>query len=57
VIVTDPLEDALAKLDEEQLRAAGKHPELAAALLRRKARELEEAKPAYSPENKDREAV
>jgi hypothetical protein len=45
VIVIDPLEDALAKLDEEQLRAAGKDPE------------LEEAKPAYSLENEDKEAV
>jgi ribonucleoside-diphosphate reductase subunit M1 len=46
-------EDALAGLDEVQRRAAEKDPEYAAALLRKKARELEEAKLACSLENKE----
>ncbi|KAI9430551.1 ribonucleotide reductase [Lactarius indigo] len=45
--------DALAGLDEAQRRAAEKDPEFAAALLRKKARELEEAKLACSLENKE----
>jgi ribonucleoside-diphosphate reductase subunit M1 len=45
--------DALAELDEVQRRAAEKDPEFAAAVLRRKARELEEAKLACSLENKE----
>jgi ribonucleoside-diphosphate reductase subunit M1 len=43
----------LAGLDEVERRAAEKDPEFAAALLRRKARELEEAKLACSLENKE----
>jgi ribonucleoside-diphosphate reductase subunit M1 len=46
-------DDALAGLDEVQRRAAEKDPEYAAALLRKKARELEEAKLACSLENKE----
>jgi ribonucleoside-diphosphate reductase subunit M1 len=46
-------EDALAGLNEVQRRAAEKDPEYAAALLRKKARELEEAKLACSLENKE----
>ena len=49
----DSHEDALAGLDEVQRRAAEKDPEFAAAVLRRKARELEEAKLACSLENKE----
>ena len=49
----DPYNDALAGLDEEQRRAAEKDPEFAAALARKKARELEEAKLACSLENKE----
>jgi len=45
--------DGLAGLDEAQRRAAEKDPEFAAALLRKKARELEEAKLACSLENKE----
>ena len=45
--------DALAGLDESQRRAAEKDPEFAAALLRKQARELEEAKLACSLENKE----
>ncbi len=50
---TDSHDDALAGLDEVQRRAAEKDPEFAAAVLRRKARELEEAKLACSLENKE----
>ena len=32
-IVSDPLDDALSKLDEQQLRAAGTDPEFAAGLI------------------------
>jgi len=46
-------DDALAGLDEVQRRAAEKDPDFAAALLRKKARELEEAKLACSLENKE----
>ena len=46
-------DDALAGLDEVQRRAAENDPEYAAALLRKKARELEEAKLACSLENKE----
>ena len=49
----DSHDDALAGLDEVQRRAAEKDPEFAAAILRRKARELEEAKLACSLENKE----
>lgn len=49
----DSHDDALAGLDEVQRRAAEKDPEFAAAVLRRKARELEEAKLACSLENKE----
>ena len=49
----DSHDDALAGLDEVQRRAAEKDPEFAAALLRKKARELEEAKLACSLENKE----
>jgi ribonucleoside-diphosphate reductase subunit M1 len=49
----DSHDDALAGLDEAQRRAAEKDPEFAAAVLRRKARELEEAKLACSLENKE----
>jgi ribonucleoside-diphosphate reductase subunit M1 len=49
----DSHDDALAGLDEVQRRAAEKDPEFAAAVLRRKARELEEAKLACSIENKE----
>jgi ribonucleoside-diphosphate reductase subunit M1 len=49
----DSQDDALAGLDEVQRRAAEKDPEFAAAVLRRKARELEEAKLACSLENKE----
>ena len=45
--------DGLAGLDEAQLRAAEKDPEFAAALLRKQAREQEEAKLACSLENKE----
>ncbi len=45
--------DSLAGLYEAQRRAAEKYPEFAAALLRKKARELEEAKLACSIENKE----
>jgi ribonucleoside-diphosphate reductase subunit M1 len=45
--------DDLAGLDEVQRRAAENDPEFAAAILRRKARELEEAKLACSLENKE----
>jgi ribonucleoside-diphosphate reductase subunit M1 len=46
-------DDALAGVDEVQRLAAEKDPEFAAALSRRKARELEEAKLACSLENKE----
>jgi len=46
-------DDALAGLDEAQRRAAEKDPDFAAALIRKKARELEEAKLACSLENKE----
>ena len=49
----DSHDDALVGLDEVQRRAAEKDPEFAAAVLRRKARELEEAKLACSIENKE----
>jgi ribonucleoside-diphosphate reductase subunit M1 len=49
----DSHDDALAGLDEVQRRAAEKDPEFAAAVLRKKARELEEAKLACSLENKE----
>jgi len=49
----DSHDDALAGLDEVQRRAAEKDPEFAAAVLRRKARELEDAKLACSLENKE----
>jgi ribonucleoside-diphosphate reductase subunit M1 len=49
----DSHDDALAGLDEVQRRAAEKDPEFAAAILRKKARELEEAKLACSLENKE----
>ena len=49
----DSHDDALAGLDEVQRCAAEKDPEFAAALLRKKARELEEAKLACSLENKE----
>ena len=49
----DSHDDALAGLDEVQRRAAEKDPEFAAAVLRKKARELEEAKLACSFENKE----
>jgi ribonucleoside-diphosphate reductase subunit M1 len=49
----DSHDDALAGLDEVERRAAEKDPEFAAAVLRRKARELEEAKLACSLENKE----
>lgn len=49
----DSQDDALAGLDEVQRRAAENDPEFAAAILRRKARELEEAKLACSLENKE----
>lgn len=45
--------DGLAGLDEAQRRAAEKDPEFAAALLRKQAREHEEAKLACSLENKE----
>ena len=45
--------DGLAGLDEAQRLAAEKDPEFAAALLRKQARELEEAKLACSLENKE----
>ena len=45
--------DALAGLNESQRRAAEKDPEFAAALLRKQAREQEEAKLACSLENKE----
>ena len=45
--------DGLAGLDEAQRLAAEKDPEFAAALLRKKARELEAEKLACSLENKD----
>jgi ribonucleoside-diphosphate reductase subunit M1 len=49
----DSHDDTLAGLDEAQRLAAEKDPEFAAALLRKKARELEEAKLACSLENKE----
>jgi ribonucleoside-diphosphate reductase subunit M1 len=49
----DSHDDALAGLDEVQRRAAENDPEFAAAILRKKARELEEAKLACSLENKE----
>jgi len=49
----DSHNDALAGLDDVQRRAAENDPEFAAALLRKKARELEEAKLACSLENKE----
>jgi ribonucleoside-diphosphate reductase subunit M1 len=49
----DSHDDALAGLDEVQRRAAEKDPEFAAAILRKKAHELEEAKLACSLENKE----
>jgi len=49
----DSHDDALAGLDEVQRRAAEKDPEFAAAVLRRKVRELEEAKLVCSLENKE----
>jgi ribonucleoside-diphosphate reductase subunit M1 len=49
----DSHDDALAGLDEVQRRAAEKDPEFAAAVLRKKARELEETKLACSLENKE----
>jgi ribonucleoside-diphosphate reductase subunit M1 len=45
--------DGLAGLDEAQRVAAEKDPEFAAALLRKQARELEEAKLACSLENQE----
>jgi ribonucleoside-diphosphate reductase subunit M1 len=45
--------DSLAGIDEVQRLAAEKDPEFAAALLRKQARELEEAKLACSLENKE----
>ena len=50
---TDSHDDPLVGLDEVQRRAAEKDPEFAAAVARRKARELEEAKLACSLENKE----
>ena len=49
----DSHDDALAGLDEVQRRAAEKDPEFAEAILRKKARELEEAKLACSLDNKE----
>jgi ribonucleoside-diphosphate reductase subunit M1 len=49
----DSHDDALAGLDEVQRRAAEKDPEFAEAVLRKKARELEEAKLACSLDNKE----
>lgn len=49
----DSHNDALAGLDDVQRHAAEKDPEFAAALIRKKARELEEAKLACSLENKE----
>ncbi|KAI9509479.1 ribonucleotide reductase [Russula earlei] len=49
----DSHDDTFAGLDEAQRRAAERDPEFAAALLRKKARELEEAKLACSLENKE----
>ncbi|KAI9511576.1 ribonucleoside-diphosphate reductase large chain 1 [Russula earlei] len=45
--------DTLAGLDTAQRRAAERDPEISAALLRKKAHELEEAKLACSLENKE----